>query len=175
VVRPFRDVFPVIDPTAFIDETAQVIGDVQVGEACSVWMNAVIRGDVNFIRIGRRSNVQDGTIIHVNRDPSHPTLIGEEVTIGHGVLVHGCTIEDRCLIGMGAIVLNGSHIGAGSIVAAGALVPEGARIPPGSMVMGLPARVRRALTPEETASLAAYAENYVRYRLDYMPRSVSAS
>ena len=167
MLRAFRAVHPVVDPSAFVDTSAQVIGDVHIGRESSVWMNAVIRGDVHAIRIGARSNVQDGTIVHVMRD-THPTTIGDEVTIGHGVLVHGCTIEDRCLIGMGAILLNGCRIGTGSIVAAGALVPEGMAVPPGSMVMGVPAKVRRPVTPEEAASIPAYAARYVGYRLDYM-------
>ena len=175
MIRPFKGILPVIDSSVFVDASAQVIGDVHLGAECSVWMNVVMRGDVNIIRVGRRSNIQDGTIVHVNRVPSHPCIIGNEVTIGHGAIVHGCTIEDRCLIGMGVILLNGCHIGAGSIIAAGALVPEGMRIPPGSMVMGMPAKVRRPLTPEEDASLDKYAASYVRYRLDYMPTPVAAS
>lgn len=159
----------------FVDETAQVIGDVHLGAECGVWMNAIIRGDVNYIRVGSRTNIQDGTIIHVNRVPSHPVVIGNDVTIGHMVMVHGCTIEDRCLIGMGAILLNGCRIGAGSIIAAGTLIPEGMVVPPGSMVMGSPGKVRRPLTPEEDASLDKYAQSYVKYRLDYMPSSVAAS
>ncbi|MGE0392200.1 MAG: gamma carbonic anhydrase family protein [Vicinamibacterales bacterium] len=175
MIRPFRSVLPTIAPSAFVDESAQVIGDVHLGAECSVWMNVVIRGDVNSIRIGDRTNIQDGTILHVNRVPSYPCVVGSAVTIGHMAMVHGCTIEDRCLIGMGAILLNGCRIGTGSIVAAGALVPEGMQIPPGSMVMGTPAKVRRALTPDEDASLDKYAESYVKYRLDYMPAPVPAS
>ena len=167
MLRPFRGVLPVVDPTVFVDASAQVIGDVRVGAESSIWMNVVVRGDVHAIRIGARSNVQDGTIVHVMRG-THATTIGDEVTIGHGVLVHGCTVEDRCLIGMGAILLNGCRIGTGSIVAAGALVPEGMQVPPGSMVMGVPARVRRPVTPEEAASIPDYAARYVGYRLDYM-------
>ena len=130
-------------------------------------MNVVIRGDVNHIRIGRRSNVQDGTIVHIMHD-THPTMIGDEVTIGHGAIVHGCTIEDRVLIGMGAILLNGARVGTDSIVAAGSLVPEGAVIPPRSLAMGTPAKVRRTLSDADVASILEYSANYVRYRLDYM-------
>ncbi len=175
MIRPFKSVLPTVDPSVFVDQTAQVIGDVHLGPECSVWMNVVIRGDVNSIRVGRRTNIQDGTIVHVNRVPSFPCLIGDEVTIGHGALVHGCTIEDRCLVGMGAILLNGCHIGTGSIIAAGTLVPEGMRIPPGSMVMGAPGKVRRPVTPEEDAGLDRYAQAYVTYRLDYLPSPVPAS
>jgi carbonic anhydrase/acetyltransferase-like protein (isoleucine patch superfamily) len=173
VLRPFRSIIPTVDPSAFVDQSAQVIGDVHIGAESSVWMNVVIRGDVHYIRIGARTNVQDGTIVHVMRD-THPTVIGNDVTIGHGAIVHGCTIEDRCLIGMGAILLNGCRIGTGSIIAAGSLVVEGAVIPPGSMVRGTPARVWRQLTAEEDSSLQWYADNYVRYRLDFQSASAAA-
>ena len=173
MLRPFRTIFPTVDPSAFVDASAQVIGDVQIGPESSVWMNVVIRGDVHFIRIGARTNIQDLTLVHVMRH-SHPTLIGDDVTVGHSAVVHGCTIEDRCLIGMGAILLNGCRIGTGSIVAAGALVPEGMIVPPGSMVMGVPGTVRRPLTPEEDASIAQYADNYVRYRLDFQAEHTPA-
>jgi carbonic anhydrase/acetyltransferase-like protein (isoleucine patch superfamily) len=167
MVRAYRGVRPAIDPSAYVDESAQIIGDVSIGEEASVWMSVVMRGDVNSIRLGARSNVQDGTIVHVMRG-THPTVIGDEVTIGHAVVVHGCTIEDRVLVGMGAIVLNGAVIGHDTIVAAGALVVEGAVIPPRSLVMGSPAKVRRALTDDEVATIGTYASNYVKYRLDYM-------
>src|SRR5690242_18408527 len=140
MLRPYKGRLPVIDPPAYIDPSAQVIGDVEIGAETSVWMNVVVRGDVNQIRIGRRTNVQDGTIVHVMHG-HHPTAVGDEVTIGHGAMVHGCTIADRVLIGMGAILLNGATIGSDSIVAAGSLVPEGAAIPPRSLAMGTPARV----------------------------------
>ena len=167
MLRSFGPVRPVIDDSAFVDISAQVIGDVTLGSESSIWMNVVVRGDVNSIRIGRRTNIQDGTVVHVMHG-THLTVIGDEVTIGHGAIVHGCTIEDRCLIGMGAILLNGVRIGRGSVVAAGALVPEGMQVPPGSMVMGMPAKVRRPLTSEEAASLGAYAASYVGNRLVFM-------
>jgi len=167
MVRPYRGHWPDVHPTAFIDQSAQVIGRVSLGEASSVWMNVVVRGDVHTIAVGARSNIQDGTVVHVMRD-THPTSIGEDVTIGHGALVHGCTIEHRCLIGMGAILLNGAVIGSDSIVAAGTLVTEGQVVPPRSLVMGSPAKVRRALTDAEVASVLDYATRYVGYRLDYM-------
>src|SRR5215213_1796386 len=148
MLRSYRGTLPRVHHTAYIDDSAQVIGDVEIGEESSVWMCVIIRGDVNRIRIGQRSNVQDGTIVHVMKD-THPTTIGDAVTIGHAAVIHGCTIEDRCLIGMGAIVLNGAHIGTGSIVAAGSLVPERMQVPPGSLVMGSPARVKRALLERE--------------------------
>jgi carbonic anhydrase/acetyltransferase-like protein (isoleucine patch superfamily) len=158
---------PRVHPTAYIDSSAQVIGDVEIGEESSVWMAVVIRGDVNRIRIGRRSNVQDGTVVHVMKD-THATTIGDDVTIGHAAVIHGCTVEDRCLIGMGTILLNGARIGAGSIVAAGTLVVEGMEVPPRSLVMGSPGRVKRALTDVEFAKIQLYADRYVAYRLDYM-------
>lgn len=167
MLRKYRNIVPTVDRSAYVDESAQVIGDVIIGAESSVWMNVVIRGDVHHIRIGRRTSVQDLTMVHVMRD-THPALIGDEVTIGHSVVIHGCTIEDRCLIGMGAVLLNGCRVGRDSIVAAGTLVPEGMAIPPGSLVMGAPAKVRRPLTEEEKAGILTYAENYVQYRLDYM-------
>jgi len=167
MLRPHRGRFPRVHPTAYIDGSAQVIGDVEIGDESSVWMCVVIRGDVHRIRIGRRSNVQDGTVVHVMKD-THPTTIGDEVTIGHGALIHGCTIEDRCLIGMGAILLNGAHIGTGSIVAAGTLVTEGTRIPPRSLVMGSPGKVKRTLDESAAAEIQMYADRYVGYRLDYV-------
>lgn len=167
MIRPYKGVVPTVAGDAYVDPSAQVIGDVVLGEASSLWMNVVVRGDVNFIRVGARTNIQDGTIVHVMRD-THPTVIGEDVTIGHAATIHGCTIEDRVLVGMGAIILNGARIGSDSIVAAGSLVVEGAQVPPGSLVMGSPARVRRPLTDEEMASIRDYAARYVKYRLDYM-------
>ena len=158
---------PRVAADAYVDESAQVIGDVEIGAESSVWMNVVIRGDVNRIRIGRRTNVQDGTVVHVMRE-THPTTIRDEVTIGHGAIVHGCTIDDRVLIGMGAILLNGVDVGSESIVAAGTLLTEGTKVPPRSLVMGSPGKVRRPLTDDEVASIRWYADNYVRYRLDYL-------
>ena len=166
MLRPYRGRHPVVAASAFVDQTAQVIGDVTVGDESSLWMNVIVRGDVHWVRIGRRTNIQDGTIVHVMRG-THPTSIGDEVTIGHGAVVHGCTIHDRVLVGMGAIVLNGAEIGSDSIVAAGALVAEGTHVPPLSLLMGSPAKVRRALTDEEVASIRDYAARYVQYRLDY--------
>jgi carbonic anhydrase/acetyltransferase-like protein (isoleucine patch superfamily) len=170
MLRSFRNVVPTIDPSAYVDESAQVIGDVVLGAESSIWLNAVVRGDVNYIRIGRQSNLQDGVIVHVNHQPSYPTIVGERVTVGHAAILHGCVVEDRCLIGMGAILLNGSHVGSDSIVAAGTLVPERTVIPPRSLVMGSPGKVRRALTDAELAFILEGAANYVRYRLEYMDR-----
>jgi carbonic anhydrase/acetyltransferase-like protein (isoleucine patch superfamily) len=167
MLRSYKDHFPRVHATAFVDASAQVIGDVEIGEASSVWMNAVVRGDVHWIRIGARSNLQDGTVVHV-MNGTHPTTIGDEVTIGHGAVVHGCTLRGRILVGMGAILLNGVDVEEDSIVAAGTLLTEGMRVPARSLVMGSPGKVRRQLTDEEVQSIRAYAEWYVGYRLDYM-------
>src|SRR5437870_8785789 len=148
---------PRVHPTAYIDTSAQVIGDVEIGEESSIWMSAVVRGDVNRIRIGRRSNVQDGTVVHVMKD-THETYVGDSVTIGHGAVIHGCTIEDRCLVGMGAILLNGAHVGMGSIVASGTLLVEDMKVPPRSLVMGSPGKVKRLLTGAELAGIQGYAD-----------------
>ncbi len=167
MLRPFRGVLPRVHPSAYVDDSAQVIGDVEIAEESSVWMTVVIRGDVNHVRIGRRTNVQDGTVVHVMKD-THPTIIGDEVTIGHGAIVHGCTIANRCLIGMGAVLLNGARVGEDSIVAAGSLIVEGGNIPPRSLVMGSPGKVRRPLTDAEVADILEYSRRYVAYRLEYM-------
>jgi carbonic anhydrase/acetyltransferase-like protein (isoleucine patch superfamily) len=167
MLRPHKGRQPRVHPTAFVDPSAQVIGEVEIGASSGVWMNAVLRGDVHWIRVGARSNVQDGTVVHVMTG-THPTTIGDEVTIGHGAIVHGCTLGDRILVGMGAILLNGVVVGEDSIVAAGTLLPEGTRVPPRSLVMGSPGTVRRALEDAEVASIREYAERYVAYRLEYM-------
>ena len=166
MLRSYRGRQPVVHPSAYVDESAEVIGDVEIGAESSLWMNVVVRGDVNYIRIGERSNVQDGTVVHVMHD-THPTIIGDDVTIGHGAIVHGCRVGHRVLIGMGAIVLTGADIGEDVIVAAGALVTEGTVIPSRSLVMGMPAKVARSLRDTDLASIRAHAENYVRYRRDY--------
>ena len=166
MIRPFKNISPLVDSTAYVDESAQVIGDVQIGAESSVWMNVVIRGDINQIRIGKRTNIQDLTAVHVMRD-AYPTIIGDEVTVGHSAIVHGATIEDRVLIGMGALLLNGVHVEHDCVVAAGTLLTEDTRIPARSLVMGRPGRVKRELTDMEVAEIRWYADNYVRYRRDY--------
>jgi carbonic anhydrase/acetyltransferase-like protein (isoleucine patch superfamily) len=167
MLRQFRGTSPRVHAAAYVDDSAQVIGDVEIGPESSVWMNAVVRGDVHWVRIGRRSNVQDGTVVHV-MNGTHPTTIGDDVTIGHAAVVHGCTVADRVLIGMGAILLNGVTVGEDSIVAAGSLLTEIAQVPPRSLVMGSPGRVKRSLTSGEVASILEYSKRYVGYRLDYM-------
>src|SRR5713226_2413443 len=155
-IRPYRGKRPQIAASAYIDPAAVIIGDVVIGEDSGVWPCAVIRGDVHYIRIGARCNIQDGSVLHVMRD-EYPLILGDDITIGHSCTLHGCTVESRCLIGMGALVLNGAKIGAGSIVAAGTLITERTVIPPGSLVMGQPGKIKRALTAIDQASIDAYA------------------
>jgi carbonic anhydrase/acetyltransferase-like protein (isoleucine patch superfamily) len=171
MLRPYGTITPQVAASAYVDDSAQIVGDVVIGDESSVWLNAVIRGDVNAIRIGARSNLQDGVIVHVNHDPSHPTIVGDDVTVGHGAVLHGCTVDHRCLIGMRAVLLNGCHIGSDSIVAAGTLIPERITIPPGSLVMGSPGKVRRPLTDAEREFVLQSAVNYVHYRLAYLPKA----
>jgi carbonic anhydrase/acetyltransferase-like protein (isoleucine patch superfamily) len=167
MLRAYRGTLPRVHPSAYVDSSAHVIGDVEIGEESSVWMCAVVRGDVNHIRIGRRSNLQDGAIVHVMKD-THPALIGDAVTVGHGAVLHGCTVDDRCLVGMRATLLNGVRVGSDSIVAAGTLLIEGTEVPPRSLVMGSPGKVTRSLTLDEIATIQLYADRYVAYRLDYL-------
>ena len=167
MIRTFQGIRPTIPDSTFIDDTAVIIGDVVIGEQSSVWFNAVVRGDVNYIRIGRRTNVQDLCMLHVTHD-THPLLIGDDVTIGHSVVLHGCTIQDRVLVGMGAIIMDGAVIGEYSVVGAGALVTEGTIVPPNSLILGSPAKVKRPVTKEELAWITESAQNYIRYARRYM-------
>jgi len=160
MIHPFKEKKPQIDASALVMESAQIIGDVIIGEESSVWFNAVIRGDVNHIRIGKYTNIQDGCVLHVARR-TLPLLIGDEVTVGHNVVLHACTIGSQCLIGMGAIVMDGADIGEQSIVGAGSLVTPGTKIPPRSLVLGSPARVKRELTEDEIRGIRESAANYV--------------
>jgi carbonic anhydrase/acetyltransferase-like protein (isoleucine patch superfamily) len=166
MIRAFRGVLPKVAASAYIDSSAQVIGDVVVGERSSIWPNASVRGDVNFIRIADDTNVQDNSVLHVDSS-GFPLHLGNRVTVGHSVVLHGCTVEDDCVIGIGAIVLNGAKIGKGSVVAAGALVPEGMEVPPSSMVMGVPAKVKRQVTEQEQERFRVNAEHYVELRQIY--------
>jgi carbonic anhydrase/acetyltransferase-like protein (isoleucine patch superfamily) len=162
MIRPFRGVHPQIPETAYVDVSAQLIGDVHLGEQSSIWSNAVLRGDMFYIRIGDRSNIQDNCVVHT-RTGSHPTILEEEVTVGHSVTLHGCYVERGALIGIGSIVLDDARVGAQSLVAAGSLISPGTIIPPRSLVMGIPARVKRPLTDEEIVGLNAFWQNYVEY------------
>ncbi len=167
MIRPFRGVHPQIHPTAFIADSAQVIGDVHVGQQASIWFGTVARGDMFYIRIGDRTNVQDNCVLHT-RTGEKPTILEDEVTVGHSVILHGCHVEKGSLIGIGSIVLDDARVGAQSLVAAGSLISPGTIIPPRSLVMGMPARVKRPLTEEEVASLAKYWQNYVDYSAYYL-------
>ncbi len=166
MLLPYRGRLPAIASGAFVEKSARVIGEVSVGEEASIWFNVVVRADVNAVSIGRRTNIQDASVIHVSN--RHPTVVGDEVTVGHQVTLHGCTVGNRSLIGIGAIVLDGAVVGEESMVAAGSIVAPGTHIPPRSLFVGSPARFRRHLTEDEIAHLAASAENYVRLRLDYL-------
>jgi carbonic anhydrase/acetyltransferase-like protein (isoleucine patch superfamily) len=166
LIRSYHGRAPKIAPSVYVDPAAVIIGDVTIGEHSSVWPSVVIRGDVNWIRIGARTNIQDGSVLHVMKD-THPLELGDGVTVGHAAVLHGCTIESRVLVGMGSVILNGARIGAGSIIAARTLVPEGTVVPPGSLFMGHPGKFRRALTPEDQASIDAYAERYVELSKTY--------
>lgn len=160
MIRSFRGVMPRIAESAYIDASAQVIGDVVIGERSSVWPHVAIRGDVNYIRIGDDSSIQDNSVLHVDHG-RYPCSVGNRVTVGHRVVLHGCEVEDDALIGIGAIVLNGAKIGAGAIVAAGALVPEGMEVPARTLAMGVPAKVRRDVTAEEEERFRKNWQNYV--------------
>ncbi|MDO3379936.1 gamma carbonic anhydrase family protein [Geoalkalibacter halelectricus] len=166
MLMPFFEAAPKLDGEVFVEASAKIIGDVHIGNQSSIWFNVVIRGDVNYIRIGERTNIQDGTMIHVTRE-THPTVLGDEVTVGHNVTLHGCTIGSRCLIGIGAIILDGAVIGDDCLVAAGSLVSPGTQIPPGHLVLGSPARVKRPLSEAERAHLKISAQNYVGYMQHY--------
>jgi carbonic anhydrase/acetyltransferase-like protein (isoleucine patch superfamily) len=166
MIRSYQGITPAIPSSCYIDDSAQIIGDVVLGENASVWMNAVLRGDVHSIRIGACSNIQDCSVLHGMKE-QYGVLLGDYVTVGHTVTLHGCSIEDRCLIGMGSIILNGAHIGAGSIIAAGTLIPERTVVEPGSLWMGSPGRFHRKLDPKDTESILRYANNYLGYKESY--------
>ena len=170
MIRAHRGIAPKVAATAYVDPSAQVIGDVEIGERSSVWCNTTVRGDVHQIRIGEESNIQDNCVLHGERG-QWPVIVGNRVTVGHAAVLHGCVVEDDCLIGVGAIVLNGARIGEGCVVAAGTLVPEGMQIPAGSLLMGAPAQVRRAVRPEERERFRQSNRNYIGYRQEYLEES----
>jgi gamma-carbonic anhydrase len=167
MIRDYKGVLPKIHSSVFVDDSSQVIGDVEIGAESSIWFHVLIRGDVHHIRIGNRTNIQDGCLLHVTRK-LWPLILGNEITVGHGVTLHGCVIKDRCLIGMRATIMDGAEVGEDSIVGAGALVTEKTIIPPRSMVMGLPAKVVRSLTEQEIANIRQSTENYVQLAKDYL-------
>ncbi len=165
MIRPFCGKVPKVAASAYIDPSAQVIGDITIGERSSIWPNVSARGDVSSITIGDESNVQDNSVLHC--DEGFPLIIGDRVTVGHMAMLHGCTIEDDTLIGIGAIVLNGAKIGKGSVIAASALIPEGMQIPPYSMVMGVPGKVRREITEDERERFKLNCKHYVELAEQY--------
>ena len=174
MIRSYKGVSPTIPESCYIDDSAQVIGDVVLGENASIWMNAVVRGDVHYIRIGANSNIQDCSVMHGMLN-QWPVVVGDWVTVGHSVTLHGCVVEDRCLIGMGVVILNGAHIGAGSIIAAGTLIPEKTVIEPGSLVMGVPGKVKKKLSAEEQEGILRYGRNYLGYKETYLAERKKAS
>ncbi len=174
MIHDFKEFSPQIGKNSWVAPSADVIGDVVMGEECSVWFGAIVRADVHFIRIGERTNIQDLSMIHVThykkervQGDGNPTIIGSDVTIGHRVMLHGCTIEDACLIGMSATILDGAVIGKESIVGAGSLVTKNKVFPPRSLIMGSPAKVVRSLTQEEVDELYASAKRYVKFKNEY--------
>jgi gamma-carbonic anhydrase len=173
MIKTFQGTIPKIDSSAFIAETAVIIGDVEIGEKSSVWYNCVLRGDVNFIRIGNRSNIQDLSMLHVTHkegpdDPGAPLIVGNDVTVGHSVTLHGCTLQDGCFIGMQAMVMDKAVIGEGALVGARALVTEGTYVTPHTLWIGAPARYKRDLTTEEIAWLKQSPQNYVKYAEEFI-------
>ena len=173
-IRPYRGKHPQIAASAYIDPASVVIGDVVVGEDSSLWPLCVVRGDVNYIRIGARTNIQDGSVLHVMKD-EYPLILGDDITVGHSVTLHGCTIESRCLIGMRATLLNGVIVGEGSIIAAGTLLTERTVIPPRSLVVGAPGKIKRQLTAIDQATIDRYAQRYVEYKEVYRKEANSGS
>jgi len=167
MIRSFKGIEPTIPASCYVDESAQIIGDVVLGEHASVWMNAVLRGDVHEIRIGAHSNVQDCSVLHGMKQ-QYGVYVGEYVTVGHSVTLHGCVVEDRCLIGMGSTILNGAKIGAGSIIAAGTLIPEKTIVEPGSLWIGSPGKFRRKLDENDQETIMRYARNYLGYVEEYL-------
>ena len=167
---PYQGVCPEIHDEVFVAPGAAIIGDVKIDSGSSIWFNVVVRGDVNHITIGKRTNIQDGSVVHVTSG-THPTELGNDVTVGHHAVLHGCRIEDGCLIGINASVLDGAVVGSQSLVAAGSVVTPGSIIPPGSFVLGTPARVVRPLSEQERAKLLVSANNYVVYAQEYLLQS----
>jgi carbonic anhydrase/acetyltransferase-like protein (isoleucine patch superfamily) len=172
LIRPFEGKHPKLGERVFIAENATIIGDVEIGDDSSIWYGTVVRGDVFHIRIGQRTNIQDNCVVHVTNG-TWPAIIGDEVTIGHSVIAHGCTIESNCLIGMGSRILDGATIGAGSLIGAGALVTQNMQVPPRSLVLGFPAKVVRPLSDDEYEHIQKNQRNYVEYKDTYLRESLA--
>jgi carbonic anhydrase/acetyltransferase-like protein (isoleucine patch superfamily) len=170
MIRSYKGIVPTIPDSCYVDPSAQIIGDVELGEHASVWMNAVLRGDVHSVRVGSHSNIQDCCVLHGMKE-QYGVLVGEYVTVGHSVTLHGCAIGDRCLIGMGSIILNGAWIGAGCIIAAGTLIPEKTVVEAGSLWMGSPGKFRRMLDEKDQEVILRYAKNYLGYKDAYLRES----
>ena len=170
MIKKFRGKLPIIPASCYISESVDLIGDVTLGENVSLWFGTVVRGDMHHITIGNRSNIQDNSVIHVTTDIS-PTRIGDEVTVGQNAIIHGATIEDRCLIGMGSIIMDDVVVGEGSIVGAGAVVPPNMIIPPRSLVVGLPAKIVRQTTDEELEMIIERAQHYIDFSQEYKNQS----
>src|SRR5438045_1019934 len=173
MLRPYKGISPKIAAGCYIDASAQIIGDVSIGENSSVWMNAVVRGDVYAIRIGKNSSIQDCSVLHGMRD-KYGVIVGDWVTVGHSVTLHGCTIGDRCLIGMGSVILNNAKIGEGSIIAAGTVIPENTVVEPFSLWMGVPGSFKRKLDDAAQEMILRYARNYLDYKNQYLREVRSA-
>ncbi|WNM59910.1 gamma carbonic anhydrase family protein [Candidatus Nitrospira allomarina] len=167
MLRTYRGIAPTVATSAFIEDTAVVIGDVAIGSESSVWFHAVVRGDVHSIRIGHRTNIQDLCLLHVTHD-THPLTLGDDITVGHHVVLHGCTVHDRVLIGMGTIIMDGAVIEEDCVIGAGALITRNIHIPSRSLVMGSPAKVKRLLTDAEVQWIKESAANYIRYAQQYV-------
>ncbi|PYV96865.1 MAG: gamma carbonic anhydrase family protein [Acidobacteria bacterium] len=170
MIRSYKGIVPTIPDSCYVDPSAQIIGDVELGEHASVWMNAVLRGDVHSVRVGSHSNIQDCCVLHGMKE-QYGVFVGEYVTVGHSVTLHGCAIGDRCLIGMGSIILNGAWIGAGCIIAAGTLIPEKTVVEAGSLWMGSPGKFRRKLDEKDQEVILRYAKNYLGYKDAYLRES----
>ena len=167
MIKAYKGITPNVHPTVFLEDSAQIVGDVEIGEDSSIWFNTVLRGDVNYIRIGKRTNIQDGSLVHVTNG-KYPTILEDEVSVAHGVILHGCHIKSRCLIGMGAIVLDNAVVGEDSIVAAGSVVAENTVVEAGWLTLGIPAKPKRRLKQEEMEWIRRTAQNYIGYKNTYL-------
>ncbi|MFQ5560941.1 MAG: gamma carbonic anhydrase family protein [Nitrospinota bacterium] len=168
MIKPYNGIFPTIHPSAFVEESASIIGDVVIEEESGIWFRAVVRGDVNSIRIGKRTNIQDGSVLHVDH-ARFGMKLGNDITVGHGVILHGCQIGSNSLVGMGSIIMDGAQIGTNVMVGAGALITQNFVVPDGVLVVGSPAKVKRGLTAHEKKEIQQSARNYVNYFKDYLP------
>ncbi len=170
VLKPYGGIYPKVHESVYLSDNVFVIGDVEIGEDSSVWFGAVVRGDVNYIRIGKRTNIQDNSVVHVTHETA-PTIVGDDVTVGHRVILHGCVLGNNILVGMGAIVMDGAQVSDNVIIGAGALITQNKKIPEGVLVAGVPAKIVRDLKPEEIEMISLSAKNYVHYKNTYLQSS----